>query len=312
MHHDAAKRQLFINKQEARQPVTLTNVNLAKSGMKFFNINTTSKLEDANSIDFTFQEKDASHGLITLKGKPKDSKFNVTGGIKWTNEIRKVTIKRNNAEEKLMDVRDGVIADSTWQIPISVWHNLIPQVQDNTWYNLTAVKIRKYQGERLATTDSTVITPAEINENLDWSTILKQVQEEAAATTPATPKLCCPVILGVNINVYAICNNLDKCKRKKVYPLPGEKTVKCTNCRKSMLLTRAPCGMTGEVFLEKGDQTMTLTIFPNTLTTYFQEHVLDAYKDNPEQLEERILNLTNLDITYNLKKIVTKIENHVD
>ena len=115
MHHDAAKRQLFVNKQQARQPVTLTNVNLAKSGMKFFNINTTSKLEDAKSFDFTFQEKDASHGLITLKGKPKDSKFNVTGAKKWTNEIRKVTIKPNNAEEKLMDVRDGVIAYSTWQ-----------------------------------------------------------------------------------------------------------------------------------------------------------------------------------------------------
>ena len=91
--------------------------------------------------------------------------------------------------------------------------------------------------------------------------------------------------------------------KKRVELLSGTKTVTCEYCRRKMLASKCQKQVVAHVTLEKHEYQYELTIFPN---------VLEDFGLNPtsETLEEELLELVDVDVYFNRRRIVTKIQNH--
>ena len=201
------------------------------------------------------------------------------------------------------------IADGTHSIEISIWSDLISELQENVLYEMTEITVRNYFGQSLATSPGTVARVVADDDNtitINWDTV--QAKQASSNTTT----ICCPEINNVGINIYPICTN-EECK-KKIKPPPRERVVTCNGrngCLKEMLLKKCPCGMDVEVQLSKDANITNLTAFPTVLGRYFEEDILLKYKDNKKDLVVKLLELENIDVTYNIHdKIITKITNH--
>lgn len=120
--------------------------------------------------------------------------------------------------------------------------------------------------------------------------------------------ICCPDILHSKVTFYPICTN-KKC-RKRVSAQPGEPTVDCTDCKRSMMLSKCPCNLTVEIGLEYDHKESTVTAFAPTLDKFFEEDVIGKYKNSPKMLRDKLLTQDKIDFFVNNRKIVTEIVPH--
>ena len=126
MASNNTKRNLFVEKKIACQTVKITNLNPTKSGVAFYNANQGSRIQDTDTIDLK-NDTNCDHKLINLKDK-NSGLFTVCGTIKWTAEKKTVNVKGTDKT-----VREGILADDTFSIPISVWEdNLLSELYRNT------------------------------------------------------------------------------------------------------------------------------------------------------------------------------------
>ena len=77
MQNGVFKRQLFNDKKDSATQVTLTSVGAGSNGLRFFNSNRGSRMEDAAAIDFKpgqlqhsqlLDLKDVTKGTFTIRG----------------------------------------------------------------------------------------------------------------------------------------------------------------------------------------------------------------------------------------------------
>ena len=62
-------------------------------------------------------------------------------------------------------------------------------------------------------------------------------------------------------------------------------------------------GFTGEIDFSKDGIDYSLTVFPDTLNSFFGKNVVESYYSFPVDLEDRILSLENIDVTYSASKL---------
>ena len=77
---------------------------------------------------------------------------------------------------------------------------------------------------------------------------------------------------------------------------PGEKTTKCLIFGRRMLTSKRRTGFEGEIDINNDSPTVSLKIGAAVLNTYFEENVISKY--TPDELEEKLILLTNVDILY--------------
>ncbi|PFX15735.1 ATP-dependent DNA helicase PIF1 [Stylophora pistillata] len=127
---ESSKRQLFLQKMETQQPVTLSNLQVASSNMVFINKGTVIQYAPPHSIQFQFQP------LAPMTSTPRDTilknhnsgNFTASGCIKWLGEPS----KPEHAKKQM--VREAEITDPTGTINLSVWDSHFQQIED---YNST-------------------------------------------------------------------------------------------------------------------------------------------------------------------------------
>ena len=76
---------------------------------------------------------------------------------------------------------------------------------------------------------------------------------------------------------------------KKVTPTPRAKIARCSSCSSTMLLGKCEC----------------------VLDEFFHANVRHLFKDDMDSLTETLLQLNNIDFSYNEKKIVAKMSEHL-
>ncbi|XP_074615270.1 uncharacterized protein LOC141874766 [Acropora palmata] len=153
---ESSKRQLFLQKMQTQQPVTLSNLQVASSNMVFLNRGTVIQDAPPHSIQFHFQPLApmTSTPVETILKNHNSGNFTVSGRIKWLAEPYK-------PEHATKMVREAEITDPTGSINLSAWDNHIQQIEDNQFYTVTACKLKHYFGKCLATTVNTTITEAQ-------------------------------------------------------------------------------------------------------------------------------------------------------
>ena len=285
---ESSKRQLFLQKMQTQQPVTLSNLQVASSNMVFLNRGTVIQDAPPHSIQFPFQPLApmTSTPVDTILKNHNSGNFTVSGCIKWLGEPSK-------PEHATKMVREAEITDPTGTINLSVWDSHIQQIEDNQFYTMTNCKLKQYFGKRLATTVNTTITKAQ--------------EQDISHVEPSHKQanwVCCPEILNIYPTVYPVCNNKD-C-RKKISENPGSKIVRCLHCNRAMLLKNCYIEMNINFHLEKQDQHFSVTAFPKIVGNFLQEDILQ-YKDNIDDLTEKLLLLENVDfeLSQNNKLVIS-------
>ena len=332
------KRQLFTDKIDSAQPLALRKVYQTATGVAFYNSYRGSSIENnVDSIDFKFDDTECIN-LANLNAKTSGS-FNIHGMIRWTGpEVTVYLNKKGHSAQstaKICDqpstrspdiskeagtsshphsptgipkkVREAVVCDNTSYFPMSVWEELI-DIKENTWYLFSDVTIKHYEGKKLQTTPHSTAEEVKLEEVVDWTLVPEELMAPGDSTAHRVSRnstITSADVVSVGINLYPICVN-EKCARK-VQILPGEKIVKCNNCLRKMLSSKCPCGLNCTLDVEADDAQITLTVFPTELGIFFQEDIIDTYTEKPDELEEKLLSLDNIDITYNKKNVITKI-----
>ena len=130
----AIKRNLFQQKKDASQPVKMTQLTKTETGIVFFNSNCGSRIEDIPSVPFMNTPIDELN-LIDIKDKFSGD-FTIKGCIRWVKDVAEVPVN-NHSETKAGNarfVRDAIISDGTFHLPISVWGDTINQINEFQYY----------------------------------------------------------------------------------------------------------------------------------------------------------------------------------
>ena len=288
---DGSKRQFFIDKMNAQQPIKLSNLPTQTSGTIFLNNATVIQDVPDHSVQFQFRElKPEGVTKISDVMKRSSGTFTVSGAVTWSGPAH----APGDQSTKL--VREGTLTDSSGSIKISVWEEHIDLIQDQKFFTITNCKLRFFYGKCLATTKATTVTSGE---EQDISSIEKQQLHNT---------ICCPEILNVSVNAYPVCNNKD-CK-KKIRGNPGSKIVKCLACNKSMLIKNCYLDINANFHLESDENNYSIIVFPKVLSDFLQEDVY-FYKDNTDALTEKLLYMEKVDFHVSQNgKLVTKMINH--
>ena len=292
---DTGKLQLFRSKQQAQQPISISNLRVASSGMIFMHNN--SVVKDITSISLPFKyAPPAALPLSTIaditKNKKTGDSVTVSGTIKWDGEEK----TPNSSKKK---VRDGKLIDSSGVIDISIWENHIQQIKEGEFYKLTNCKVKYFFGKKISTCTETEIELAD----------KQDITQASKNTNSLRPHLCCPEIQNVNIETNAICNTKG-CKAKITGNSESKKMVRCTSCNRAMLVKNCYMEMNTTFQLETPEKQYTAIANASTLTTYLGEDVY-KYKDNVNALEEKLLLLENVDFTLATNaRMITQIVDH--
>ena len=292
---DTGKLQLFRSKQQAQQPISISNLRVASSGMIFMHNN--SVVKDITSISLPFKyASPAALPLSTIaditKNKKTGDSVTVSGTIKWDGEEK----TPNSSKKK---VRDGKLIDSSGVIDISIWENHIQQIKEDEFYKLTNCKVKYFFGKKISTCTETEIELAD----------KQDITQASKNTNSLRPHLCCPEIQNVNIETNAICNTKG-CKAKITGNSESKKIVRCTSCNRAMLVNNCYMEMNTTFQLETPEKQYTAIANASTLTTYLGEDVY-KYKDNINALEEKLLLLENVDFTLATNaRMITQIVDH--
>ena len=286
METPTTTRLLFMEKQEARNPVKLVHIKDSENGIAFFNSNMGSKVEAVETLPFCFARNEPLN-ISEIHDGVHGGNFSVKGKLRWQQEEREVFA---GGKKVIRRVRDGIIADASGHTLISVWGDLLDQITEDSAFELTNVVTQEFHGLKLCTTMDTQFKVVPDDFVVDWQEVIEPLE-----------KVCCPTITSVKVSKYCVCVNLD-CRRK-VMPYPGETTVTCHGCRRKMLLSRCNEYACEVSFVDANQIKTIVTIFPKVLTEYFG--VIDA-----DSVEGKILTLSNTDIEYNQRNVATKMISH--
>ena len=113
--------------------------------------------------------------------------------------------------------------------------------------------------------------------------------------------ICCPEILNVSVNVYAVCNNKECCK--KISSNPGSNMVKYISCKRSMPMKNCYLNMNVNFQLEKEEKSYSVTVFPKAVSSFI--------KEDTDALVAKLLVLEKVDFQLSQSgKIVARIQDH--
>lgn len=174
---DTTKQQLFQNKQQAQQPITISNLRVVPGGMIFMHNN--SVIKDTASMSVPFKYAPTAALPVTtitevIKNKKQGDTITVSGSVKWDGEAK----TPNNSNKK---VRDGKIMDSSAVMDISIWENYIQEIKEGDFYKFTNCKVKHFFGKKLSTCSETVIEPA------DKQDVTQATQSTASLRPPLLP-----------------------------------------------------------------------------------------------------------------------------
>ena len=152
---DDSKRQVFVDKVNAQQPVIPIYLRLHQEQSFFYK---GAGIQDLPSHTITFQYEVQDPFEVTMVRslmKSTTGNFNVLGSIKWKGEAH------IPSEKSTQSVLDATLTDTRGSIPLSIWGEHITAVEEGNFYTFTDCKLRHFYGTCLTPTKSTTVSAAE-------------------------------------------------------------------------------------------------------------------------------------------------------
>lgn len=282
-NHNVSYFRKLMKDQEA---VCLQNMSPTKNGKVFFNESSgsSSKREEVSfecGVEVPAKVKSIS------KDHP-DGTFTLVGQIRWTGETREVV-----SYGKTKSVRHAKFVDESGDINMSIWDNLIENVPVLQTCKFTQIAMSFFKGWNVTTTSNTSIEPLlDDQTKITWERIPLSERKH----------LCCPEAVAVKVEQHAICRTFE-CKQKLRLPKEASSKIYCDRCKKALPLQKCRLATTCEVTFEVGFKQYNLTIFNDVVNEFWGK--LDR-----EELEDTILNMHEIDVFYDNRRVVQKLQLH--
>eukprot|EP00794_Sanderia_malayensis_P001579 gene1579-1744_t len=158
---------------------SVAELDYSQNGNPFYDIHIKTSIEKAELV------------RVMVRANPDSEasgSFNIRGNLHWTKEPVEIQVRKkpySSGATMPTLVREGIIADITAHYPISIWSDHV-NLPDDTWYTLTDVVIKNYQGKKLQTTPRTTVLQVSSEDTIDWATILPDI-EKVEHPWPAKP-----------------------------------------------------------------------------------------------------------------------------
>lgn len=294
MSNEKYTHALFKDYFESKKPLLFNKLSTLKAGKQFFNPKLAgSNVEEIDELSFD-PEIEEDKLIEEILASPPDGQFSVTGEIKWSEYKRTVNVR---GYQKCL--REAQIIDKSSQaMHLTVWgDDLVTSIEEDVTINITNLAVSFYNGTtRLTTTPNTKVS-AITKACFDWS---------ACPIGNQLTKICCPVIVTSKLVSFVSCPNLE-CRKKISIVDRSAKAITCLHCKHTTLAKRCTITYSMDVVCEKDGRQTKLTAFPECIQNYFNHEELP---ENISSYEIAMLEAENIDITYDKKKIITKLEDH--
>ncbi|XP_033726298.1 uncharacterized protein LOC117315965 [Pecten maximus] len=230
---------------------------------------------------------------------PEYNKVTIAGKVASIGEPIKQEVRGLN-----MTKQDVIIADQTDFINLTVWNNMVDSLLHNHHYILTNLTTRNFNNTKtLTTTVSTTVQELE-----EVPTDLKNVVNVDMDLAPVSQKIV-GEISQVMIAQSKICN---ACKKKVGDQMCNEHSTffRCCFCnmkQKSSSLKTSMSGTLNITTAEPDGKSTKVAIFHNVLMEFLKELNKTDLLNNANLLEEYLLELESVSITYGKDNVVQKM-----
>ena len=114
--------------------------------------------------------------------------------------------------------------------------------------------------------------------------------------------------MNIYPTIYPVCHNKDR--RKKISENPGSRIVRCLQRNRAMPLKNCYIEMNINFHPEKQELHLSVTAFSKIVGNFLQEDIFQ-YKDNIDDLTEKLLLLKNVDFELSQNnKLVVNMKSH--
>ena len=121
------------------------------------------------------------------------------------------------------------------------------------------------------------------------------------------PKICCPEVVSVTLDVFPGCTNIP-CGRP-VAVIPDQPSTACQQCNTTMKVSQCPCVFHCTLTFEDMEKPLNLPL--EVLQSYLQQDVIKlCNKENIKSFKDSLLFIEKVDYFYNTKNVITHMKKH--
>lgn len=255
-----SKRQLFVDRQQTKMPVKLTNFTMSTNGADIL-INNMTQVTQAEDGEYAFQIVSPPNSqelpFLPLKNIETSKPFdivNVKGKVIKKSKTK--TVGRNK-----LNLVETILSDGTTSIKLDIWENHISLVEVGGTYSFIGLWVREWQNVlNLATTQASKIVVLPEEEGGIFSSVSIDENDAEIATGSATDVKVTCISSIENIERFTQCPN--KNCRKKIKQDAGTSLVHCDLCGHTMKRNRCKKNIYISAMAEiSGNQQPTRVIF---------------------------------------------------
>ena len=299
--YSKSKRKILEEKETTRSPIKITRYTTSTDKTKLV-INDRTIITAPNDLEYNFQYSEADVKAITPLVNLSNDDFFLEDYITLTVCAKVVKIYPSktvpNQQGRTNTVAEVFILDETKTMQLDLWNEQITQVQENHAYRFINLSTSYWNNvKKLTATINTVIKETfDLNLSLLQSaeTIPNKVNNEHVIHVSSIHTI-------EDVQKYKTCCNCSK----RIVQIQ-EKVVKCDHCSHMMRASRCPTKLYANVIVLIEGQKKSLTIFEECLKTLLGQ--FDHETIDTADIVQKLLLSENLNITYNERNIITKVQ----
>ena len=181
---------------------------------------------------------------------------------------------------------------------------MIGTIEEDNLYYFTQVSLKNYFWKKLTTSKMSVATVHKSSQ--DFPTLYEVVfksylDKDQEIKKMVNPKLCCPELLNMELDVFPGCTN--KQCNKPLNLLPVAKFVTCHHCSRTMRAYK--CSWVIHCVMSFEDKMLTLPV--EDVSAFLKEEAIKMYQADIDTFKEKLLFLENVDYIYNSKNLIAAL-----
>ena len=200
-----------------------------------------------------------------------------------------------NSHGEQKSFREAILYDENGHVAITIWENLLEESSEEIMYLFQNIFLKDFYGLKLTITRATIVS-SEVTTYMELNKQLKNCLH---------PKICCPEVVPVTLDVFLGCTNI-ACKRPVVV-FPDQPSPSWQQYSTTMKVSKCSCLFHCSLTFE--DMEKPLNLAPEVLKIYLKQDVIKlCSKENIKSFKDSLLFIDKVDYFYNYENLKTHMK----
>ena len=200
-------------------------------------------------------------------------------------------------------IRNAALYDEASEMLMTIWNPALFHLNEDKMYYITDIDTEDYFGIKLKTSNHTIVMESD-------GELIQEISKERfmplrirAMGVVNTTDVSVEGIMMADIESVILCPSKKCFPRGKILPPPQGSIGKCSNgeCNGRVNTLLAKPEISGSITLPNDD---TLSVNEMAIDNVFGDGVANLYKNDPDQIANKFLELTNVTISYDKKTMM--------